>query len=291
MSFVYPYLVRLYKLMVLFICMPFWVLAQSKAPVASTDRSYVLGTIRTFYSKVLGEERVLNVYLPEGYSEKDTTRYAVIYLLDGGADEDFLHITGLVQYNSFEWVNRVPKSIVIGIVNGNRRRDFTFPTHVPEDKRAYPESGHSDRFIRFLETEVQPMVERTYRTNSQKTLIGQSLAGLLAIQIFFQKPNLFTHYVIVSPSIWWNGGSILKADVSRLQAVSQEIRIYLAVGKEGATPGKPSRTMEDDAALLRNKIAAVGNECIRLYFEYLPEENHATIMHQAVMNAFKVLYR
>ena len=76
---------------------------------------FVLGVVDNLYSNVLGEKRILNVYLPEGYSQSDTVRYPVIYLLDGSADEDFIHIAGLVQFNSFEWVRRVPKSIVVGI--------------------------------------------------------------------------------------------------------------------------------------------------------------------------------
>ncbi len=62
----------------------------------------------------LGENRILNIYLPEGYKQEDTTKYPVIYLFDGSADEDFIHIVGIVQFNNFEWINRVPKSIVVG---------------------------------------------------------------------------------------------------------------------------------------------------------------------------------
>src|ERR1700748_1799700 len=79
-----------------------------------------LGQSHELTSKVLGEKRILNVYLPEGYNPKDTVHYPVFYLLDGGLDEDFIHVVGLVQFNSFEWIGRVPRSIVVGIANTDR---------------------------------------------------------------------------------------------------------------------------------------------------------------------------
>jgi predicted alpha/beta superfamily hydrolase len=89
-----------------------------------------LGVIEEMGSKELAEKRLLNIYLPEGYKQHDTIKYPVIYLLDGSADEDFIHIVGLVQYNSFEWINPVPKSILVGIATVDRKRDFTFPTTI-----------------------------------------------------------------------------------------------------------------------------------------------------------------
>jgi hypothetical protein len=48
--------------------------------------------------------------------------------------------------------------------------------------------------------------------------------------------------------------------------------------------------MEVDANLLAEKIRASKSKNIKNYFDYLPQEDHATIMHQAVFNAFKLIY-
>lgn len=79
-----------------------------------STKPFALGVIDSLASKVLGETRTLNIYLPEGYQANDTTKYPVVYLLDGSADEDFIHVVGLYQFNNFSWINRVPKSIVVG---------------------------------------------------------------------------------------------------------------------------------------------------------------------------------
>lgn len=253
-------------------------------------KPFVLGEIIELQSKVLNEKRTLNIYLPEDYNPKDSIKYPVIYLLDGSADEDFLHIVGLVQYNSFEWINILPKSIVVGIATVDRRRDFTFPTTIEADKKTYPTAGHSDKFISFIETELQPFIEKKYKTTQTKTIIGQSLGGLLETEILLKKPTIFTKYIIISPSLWWDNGSLLNLNAKILnENFKQPTEIYIGVGKEGLTPTEIPRVMEVDANLLADKIKSTKSKSLNVLFDYLPQEDHATIMHQAVLNAFKQL--
>jgi predicted alpha/beta superfamily hydrolase len=265
---------------------------KTKEKSSEISTPFVLGVIDKIQSTVLNETRILNIYLPEGYNPSDSIKYPVIYLLDGSADEDFIHIVGLVQFNTFEWVNKVPKSIVVGIANVDRARDFTYPSTITELNERFPTSGHSDSFISFVENELQPYIAKKYRTNQEKTLIGQSFGGLLATEILLKKPTLFTKYIIVSPSLWWDNGSLLNLPSTLYtEGYNQQTAIYIGVGKEGLTPTKVPRVMEVDANLLSDKINLSKSKNVRVFFDYLPKENHATILHQAVSNAFEILYQ
>lgn len=282
---------RFFTLAFLFLTSTLIFSQNNKSKSTETSKPFVLGVIDEIQSKELGEKRILNIYLPEGYNPKDAAKYPVIYLLDGSADEDFIHISGLVQFNSFEWINQVPKSIVVGIATVDRRRDFTFPTTVENDKTRFPTTGHSDKFIAFIEKELQPFIDKKYKTTESKTIIGQSLGGLLETEILLKKPSLFNKYVIVSPSLWWNNGSLLNTDSEIFQEnFKQQTEIYVAVGKEGLTPTELPRVMEVDANLLAEKIKASKSKNIKVYFDYFPEENHGTILHPAVSNSFKFFY-
>ncbi|MBX7109906.1 MAG: alpha/beta hydrolase [Chitinophagales bacterium] len=265
-------------------------MAQNKNDLPSS-KPLVIGTTEEIFSRELSENRIVNIYLPEGYNEKDSIRYPVIYALDGGIDEDFLHITGIVQYNTLPWINRIPASIVVGIVNVDRKRDFTGPTNFVNDKKHAPTGGGSAKFIAFIEKDLLPYINATYKTNASRTIIGQSLAGLLATEILFTKPTLFDKYIIVSPSLWWNDGSLLKLQPEILNATySHPTAVYIGVGKEGLTPGLDSHVMEVDANLLADKISQSKSKNVTVYFDYLPSEDHATVTHPAVFNAFRLLY-
>ena len=258
-------------------------LAQKDLPTQGiNENSFILGIVDKIQSAELGENRVLNIYLPEGYSSDSAITYPVIYLLDGSANEDFIHIGGLVQFLTM--IKAMPASIVVGIANIDRRRDFTFPTGIAEDKKNYPTTGSSAKFIAFIEKELQPFVERKYKTNNSKTIIGQSLGGLLATEILLKEPSLFNNYIIVSPSLWWNNESLLSDAPKLLENQSANaIKVYISVGTEG-------KQMEDDAKKLAEILETFGKKNLNISFLSLPNESHLTILHNSVYKGFEILY-
>lgn len=246
----------------------------------NNTKPYSIGEIKEINSSILRENRVLNIYLPVGYNDKET--YPVIYLLDGSANEDFLHVVGLVQF--FNMAFKMPNTIVVGIANVDRRRDFTFPTNLKDLKKDYPTTGSSAKFIDFIEQELQPFIQTNYKTNNTKFIIGQSLGGLLATEILLKKPQLFTNYIITSPSLWWDDESLLKEAPALLANQNDSIKqVYISVGTEG-------KIMEQDAAALVKSLQSSGKKNLKLDFLTLPKENHATILHQSVYEALKIIY-
>lgn len=247
-----------------------------------TKTSFTIGETVQFKSTVLNENRTLNVYLPAGYQDSLRKQYPVIYLLDGSADEDFIHIAGLVQFGNFPWVNLLPESIVVGIANTDRRRDMTWPTRNAKDKADNPSSGGSDKFIRFIETELQPFIRSHYAVNDTATLIGQSLGGLLATEILFKKPDLFTHYVIVSPSLWWDDESLLAVAPRPATTVQT---VYVTAGAE-----EPP-VMVRDAKALAKILRRTSSGRMRVIFRIAKGQDHGNILHLSVYDAFLEIFK
>ena len=138
---------------------------------------------------------------------------------------------------------------------------------------------------------MQPFIEKIYKTNNSKTIIGQSAGGLLATEILIKKPKLFNKYIIISPSLWWDNGSLLNGKSEIYQENFQEnTDIYIGVGKEGLAPTEIPHVMEVDANLLAEKLKSTKSKHVKVHFDYLPEEDHATITHQAIFNALRILY-
>ncbi len=243
-------------------------------------KSLSIGEVITFESKILGEERILNIYIPKSYNENNSISYPVIYLLDGSMHEDFLHIVGITQFLSYPWINKVPESIIVGISNKDRKHDFTFPTTIQKDKETFPTTGGSEKFIEFLAQEVKSMIAKNYRINDDATLIGQSLGGLLATEILTKKPALFNRYLIVSPSIWWDGQSLLKKKFT----LDANVKIHIAVGREGHVMQRDARNL---AKLLKKSD---GVNLQNITFEYFKKNNHADILHTAVLYGLEYVY-
>ncbi|MCG7859670.1 alpha/beta hydrolase, partial [Flavihumibacter sediminis] len=82
------------------------------------------------------------------------------------------------------------------------------------------------------------------------------MGGLLATEILLTKPALFTKYIIVSPSLWWDNASLLQGKLTNW-SINDSLQVYIAVGKEGLTPGANPRVMEVDANLLYEKLKAL----------------------------------
>lgn len=259
----------------------------SLLPLAGYSQSgpLIIGNVDTIYSKILAEKRVVNISLPDGYNPNDTVHYPVVFLLDGGIQEDFIHILGLYRFNSTSWNEVTPPAIIVGITNVNRISDMTFPTSGTAFSGKYPQSGHARLFIQFIQAELIPYIKQHYKTTANRTVIGESLAGLLATEILLRQPTLFNQYIIVSPSLWWNQRSIFMEATNILKdaAAQQPIKIFLAVGKEGLTPGYNPKLMKKDAETLLTKLNPIPG--LDIYFDYLKDKNHANILHQAVYNA------
>lgn len=261
--------------------LPFFIF-QVVSAQSSQAGELIIGKVEKIDSKILEQVRILNIYLPQGYQPDSGKTYPTIYVLDGSAHQDFLHIAGLAQFlNMYELL---PPSIVVGIANIDRYHDFTHVSTDSRDLEDIPTSGGSEKFIRFIETEVQPFVAQHYATNDQRTLIGQSLGGLLGTEILIRHSHLFSNYVLVSPSLWWGKQALLKSAKSYL-ANHPELkkRIFLTVGDEHPV-------MVKTAQKLAEYIKKSENEHLELYFEPLPQENHATILHRAVYRAMECFY-
>lgn len=238
-----------------------------------------IGETITFSSEVLQEDRTINVYLPFGYSADSTKSYPVIYLLDGTLDEDFIHISGLVQFGSYPWINMLPETIVVGIANIDRKKDLTYPTNVAEDKKTFPTTGGSENFMNFIETELKPLINATYATNDTTTIIGQSLGGLFAAEVLLKRPEMFDNFIIVSPSIWWDTMSLLKiTELSKIKNKS----IHISVGEEG-------RIMKKTAKQLYKKVKNLDHSN-EVFFKFLKEQDHGDALHLSVYDAFEKMF-
>lgn len=249
--------------------------ADGQAPV-------VIGDTFTIDSRILGETRRINVYLPPGYKESTDSRVPVLYMPDGGMSEDFLHIAGLVQISVINGTMR--PFILVGIENTQRRRDMTGPTEIESDKKIAPRVGGSAAFRNFLRSELMPSIRSRYRTSNESAIVGESLAGLFVVETFLLEPDLFDTYIAIDPSLWWNNAKMVDGAGDQLRArPTLEKTLYLASSDEKGI----SDVTERFAAILKTAAPST----IHWHYERMPDEKHSTIYHPAALKAFRLVFK
>jgi predicted alpha/beta superfamily hydrolase len=160
----------------------------------------------TINSITLNENRVINVWIPENY-ENSSDSLPVIYMADGGIKEDFPHIANTLA----DLINqkKIKPIILVGIENTQRRRDLTSITEVEKDKKIAPVVGGLENFKAFIKEELFIEINKRYKTTNKKSIIGESLAGLFVMEIFFSDPSMFDNYIAFDPSLWWNNHKLI----------------------------------------------------------------------------------
>jgi len=185
-------------------------------------------------SRAVGETRRINVHTPRAYDSADTLRFPVLYMPDGGLDEDFPHVVNTID--SLIALGAIRPVIVVGVPNTQRRRDLTGPTRIATDSAIAPRVGGSAAFRDFWRDELVPAVDARYRTTSERAIVGESLAGLFIVETLLREPSLFDHYVAFDPSLWWNHGGLVDSVAALLADARppgrQHRTIYIAASRD-----------------------------------------------------------
>lgn len=239
--------------------------AQKKDPVLPHESFPV-------FSKNVAEKRTINVWTPPEYAQsKDSL--AVLYMPDGGIQEDFPHLANTVA--ELIKSKKISPLILVGIENTQRRRDLTGYTAVESDKKTAPVVGGSEKFLAFIKDELIPHINKHYRTTKQKAIIGESAAGLFVVETFLTRPDIFDDYIAIDPSLWWNNQFLVKNAKELLIKLPETERKFWFAGS-GTTDILPYT--EELAGILKSENLP------NLKWNYSPEKNEK---HNTIFRATK----
>ena len=248
---------------------------------AESPDPLVIGQTFLLHSKVLDEDRRINVYRPAAWDLDAKSPLPVLYMPDGGMAEDFLHIAGLLQVSVGNGSMR--PFLLVGIENTERRRDLTPPTSSDDDRKIAPRVGGSAAFRQFLRDELIPEIAERYPVTDERAIVGESLAGLFIVETWMLEPTLFQHYLAFDPSLWWDGGRLPREAAAMTWKANAGTTLYLANSSE---PGIAKAVLA-----FMTTLHAAPTDGIRLHHERLPDETHMSIYHPAALRAFRSVLR
>ena len=228
--------------------------------------------IRTLHSDIVGEDYELWISLPKSYHSSEKI-YPVIVLLD--AFRSFLMVKGNTDV-LITPMEIIPEHIIVGIGYGGtgneallkwalgRTRDLTpvedsltgdglkkqIESLVGADVEVH--TGGAGPFLQFMEEELFPFIESTYRIDTNhRTLYGYSFGGLFALYALFHNPGLFKNYLIGSPSIHYKDGIMFsyESDYAKNHR-DLHADVFISAGELEVTTSENIKKIE---ALLRSR--------------------------------------
>lgn len=180
------------------------------------------------WSPQLKNRRDIYVHLPPSYADK-RRRYPVLYMHDGQNlfDESDSYSGEWRVDETMQRLSQVGiEAVIVGIPNMKTERLLEYSPF--DDPRFGP--GRGDRYLAFLAETVKPLIDRDFRTLSERQhtgLMGSSMGGLISMYAFFQRSDVFGFAGVMSPSFWYANRAIY-AYVESAPFVPG--RIYLDVG-------------------------------------------------------------
>ena len=233
----------------------------------------------TINSVILNELRTVVVQLPKSYQANPNKVYPVIYRLDGAGNIPLISaVMDRLQNN-----NRAPEVIIVAIENTNRLRDL-YPTVNKEPQGPVGEGGGAAKFLAFIEQELMPLINKSYRTHNFNVIAGGSAAGVFALYTMQANPELFQAHIAYSPAVWWNYGAPVKATKSFINK-SKDLNnyVYINIGEEAGLMRE--RYNELQQALQSNSLPN-----LRFFSDAFENVSHNLTSAAGAFNAYHHLF-
>lgn len=262
----------------------------------SAQTKIEIGEKHTIYSHTLEEEREYWVYLPKNYNDTiyAPENYPVAYFLDG--ERHFHSLTGVHNFLSKGPYASLPEMIFVGILNKDnyRDRDLT-PTNVNKPQMGkrfnFPNSGGSEKFTNYIKNELIPEINKNYRTNDYKTLIGHSFGGLFVLNTLLTTPESFNSYIAIDPSVWWDDKYVLKKAkrVLKEKKFSKQT-LYFAQAYNKPTPQDTARWHERAIVSFKEELEKNNKNDLKWTYRFFKEDDHGTVSLPSEYYGLRYIY-
>ncbi len=251
--------------------------------IAETEPgSYRIGNTRIHQvkSSINQKEYELYVHLPRSYAHKE--KHFPLVLVN---DSDFSFplaagMTKLLMGNDMREVILVAVSYSKGDNMGiSRTRDYT-PTFAPDETsfhsvEAKQVSGKAKDYITLIEKDVFPLLEKNYRIDTEEQVfVGHSFGGLLGAYTLLIKPTLFDHYIIGSPSLWYDNKVMFdleKTYAKSHNAMPANVLMYVGEHEDGNV-----HTMVEDLLAYEKQLRSRDYEGLKLSVNIVTGGTHRT---------------
>lgn len=236
-------------------------LKESASPTVEVLRDSILIGYRN-------ERKTIHIYVPPGYEKDSTSRYPVMYFMDGESSFNNLEFNG-PEWQIDEVIDQASAdgkqtAIVVGI-NQHDDRDAEYTPWVNDDN---PEA-HGEQFGNWVAKDLKLWIDTNYRTQTDAastSIGGISRSGMMAYYMIMAHPDIFGNAVIQSPAMWVDYDRLMAMEIDNSQLEGK--KIFVSVGaNEGNVMVPHAKDIYD-----KFKTQGLGDDALK--FELIPNEGH-----------------
>jgi predicted alpha/beta superfamily hydrolase len=269
----------------------FYLISAQEHPSLQTESSFPLiyGQQETFYSEILGENRTINISLPESFSFVSKQHsYPTLLLLE---DEFFLMTSGVVKHLSS--VERMPETIVVSIL------DMTYsPTVHTNGSTFWPTEKLWDEdpepFTKHLKEELFPYLEKKYRANDFRMIMGLSPTAIYTLHAFVKEPELFNAHIAIAAGdilgMGYNSGERFIDLIEQSVINSPDHKRFLYVTSSDSDGGGKSPEIFTNLIELDRILNPLQSENFKSISRVFPNEGHYDVALPALMEALGMVF-
>lgn len=244
-----------FKKIIIFITLYF---ISAELCVSQENNSIRIGVTQTIKSSVLNQDRMIQIYVPEDYSDS-TREYPVLYILDG----QWYFLSGVAIQVAMKTPRVIPEMIVVGITTTNPLREKLF-------------GDEKEQFTDFLVEEVIHYVDSNYRTNKERIIFGWESAAYYLSDLILQKNQVFDGAIITD-------GGYASEDKVKGFTSKKDIYLFMANSKKDIYYISSTDTFSE---ILKNHAPQ------NLIWKYslFNDEVHESLGHLALYKGLKHFY-
>jgi len=198
----------------------------------------VMETVTDLYSPQFNNTRDIYTFVPPSVSQNTVRRSVNVLILNDGTEPVLQSFVSRAGINDLMQSGAIPSDLVIiGIPyvggDGERRAEFAFE---PCDSTklacaAGPSYKGVGAYMEFVSSLVIPRVMQAIGMDAGEVAVaGMSLGALASCAMASANPAYFTRALCMSPSVWWNYGSIVEYIIQNFARTKQRpksVSMYL----------------------------------------------------------------
>ena len=254
---------------------------------------------RYIHSANNGKTYQLLVILPDKYSQKDTTHYPVMYVLDGYYSFPLVYATRRALSLGGQIENVIIVSIADSVLDeptwfASRWSDYT-PSHSAVDDSSTAkemrlpqgtlQSGGASAFLNTLRNQIIPYVDKQYKTTNDRGIIGHSIGGLFTAYCLLTAPDVFKRYGINSPSLWWDHKKLFDMEKSFSEKNKMlDAKVFISVGS------LENGMMKSSMSGFSDSLESHHYKGLTLSSYIFDNENHLSVIPAMMSRTLRVLY-